>query len=76
MDIKTKFSIEIEKYKALSPDVSFIEIIVEYCEKNEIDLTNVPKFLSPSLKQKIARESSERNLIENFSEYYAMDNYL
>lgn len=75
-DAKTKFSIEIEKIKVRSPDVTYIEIIADYCERNDIDLHIVPRLITVSLKQKISNESKIRHLIEDNTEHFSMDNLL
>lgn len=73
---KIRFSIEIEKLKELSPDVTFIEIITEYCELHDIDINTVPKLLTTSLLQKISKESKVFHLIEDLSDHHAMEDLL
>lgn len=75
-DMRTRFSIDIEKLKGNSPDISYIDIIVEYCEPREIDLTQVPKFLTPTLKQKITRECKNVRLIFDQADHFSMDDFI
>lgn len=75
-DTRTRFSLEIENIRLRSPDVSYIELIADYCEKNEIDFTTVPKLLTINLKQKIAIEAKRLNNINDVSDHYSMDNLL
>lgn len=76
MDIKNHFSVEIEKMRALSPDVQFIELIVIYCEKHNIDLDMVPKLLEPTLKSKIRLEARANNSIVDPVVHHTMDAFL
>lgn len=75
-DARTKFSIEIEKIKIKSQDVTYIEIIADYCEDHGIDIQTVPRLITVSLKQKIANESKQRHLIEDHSDHYSLDTML
>lgn len=76
MDSRTKFSLEIERLKLNSPDVSYIDVIVEYIQDHDIDFHVVPNLLSVSLKQKIEMESAKRFLIDAKDEHFSMDELL
>ena len=51
-----KFSEEIEKIHSDNSGMSYIDSIVFFCEKNNIDVESVPKLISKPLKEKIKCE--------------------
>ena len=54
---------EIEKLKAASPRLSYIECTVEICEQFDVDYESLKKVLSKNIKEKIEREAMELNLL-------------
>jgi len=56
------FSQHIEKLANISN--SYIDAIVGYCEKRDIEIESVKKLLSVSLKDKIKNEAEELNLLK------------
>ena len=54
---------EIEKLKAVSPRLSYIECTVEICEQFDVDYDSLKKVLSKNIKEKIELEAMELNLL-------------
>ena len=59
-----QFSLKIEDIKKNSVDMSYMDAILHYCEKQKIDPSEVGKYVSKSLKEKITLEAQSLNLIE------------
>jgi len=59
-----QFSLKIEEVKRQCPDISYLDAILKYCEDNSIDPLDVGKLISKPLKEKIALEAQDLNLIE------------
>lgn len=64
---QAKFAQEIEKLVHGDSDMSYIDAIVHFCEKNSIDLENVPKLISKPLKEKIKYEAMQLNFLKRSS---------
>lgn len=58
-----EFSQHIEK-EAVRTNAGFIDTIVAFCTKNNIEVESVKKLLTTSLKDKIKVEATELNLIK------------
>ena len=58
----SEFSQHIEK-KAVSAG-NYIDVLVEYCTKNDIEIESVKKLLTASLKEKIKAEAIGLNLVK------------
>ena len=43
---------------------SYIDAVVDYCDKNDIEIESVKKLLSTSLKDKIKTEAESLNLVK------------
>jgi len=56
-----KFSVTIEKLVA-NTGLSYIDAIVEHCEKNNLEFEVAAKLLSPALKMKIQNEAASLHL--------------
>lgn len=56
------FSQKIESF-AKKFNLSILESIVSYCEKNEIEMESITNLISEKLKQKIRNEAEELNLL-------------
>lgn len=56
------FSLHIEKI-AKANDVSYIDAILDYCEKNEIEPKEISAMISQSLKEKIEVEYEDLNYL-------------
>ena len=48
-------------------NLGYIDAIVDYCEKNAIDVESVPKLISKPLKEKLKWEATERNFLKRTS---------
>jgi hypothetical protein len=59
----TQFSQHIEKI-AFRTDSSCIDVLVDYCEKENIEIESVKKLLNASLKEKIKQEALDLNLLK------------
>jgi len=62
-----KFSEEIEKIVRDNKDMKYIDAIVFFCEKNNVDVETVPKLISKPLKEKIKCEAIELNFLKRTS---------
>ena len=62
-----RFAQEIERIVA-TDNMSYIDAIVYYCEKNAIDLESVPKLVSKPLKEKLKWEATELNFLKELQE--------
>lgn len=60
---KSKFAEEIESF-VQQHHLSYIDSIVEYCEKNNIDVESVSKLISKPLKERIKCEAMELNFLK------------
>ena len=59
------FSLEVEKLKARSGnDLSYIECVVELCEKFDVEIEVVKSLLSKPIKDKIKSEAISAKLIK------------
>ena len=47
--------------------LGYIDAIVDYCEKNAIDVESVPKLISKPLKEKLKWEATELNYLKRTS---------
>jgi len=63
----SKFAQEIEKLVHANNDMNYIDAIVHFCEKNNIDLESVPKLISKPLKEKIKCDAMELNFLKKTS---------
>ncbi len=59
----SEFSQHIEK-QALRTQLSHMDVLVDYCERNEIEIESVNKLLSTSLKEKIKNEALNLNMLK------------
>jgi hypothetical protein len=63
----SKFAQEIEAIVHTNDNMSYIDAIVYFCEKNNIDVESVPKLISKPLKEKIKYEAMELNFLKKTS---------
>ena len=61
-----KFAVEIETI-VKDNRMSYIDAIVFFCEKNNVDIESVPKLISKPLKEKLRGEAMELNLLKRTS---------
>ena len=62
-----KFSEEIEKIVQTNKDMKYIDAIVHFCEKNNVDVETIPKLISKPLKEKIKCEAMQLNFLKKTS---------
>ena len=60
---KSKFAEEIESF-VQEHRLSYIDSIVEYCDKNSIDIESVSKLISKPLKERLKCEAMELNFLK------------
>jgi len=63
----SRFAQEIERLVQTEENVNYIDAIIIFCEKNNIDLESVPKLISKPLKEKIKYEAMELNFLKKTS---------
>ena len=61
------FTEEIERIVLDNKDMRYVDAIVFFCEKNNIDVESVPKLISKPLKEKIKCEAIELNFLKRTS---------
>lgn len=61
-----RFSQEIEKIVE-ETGCNYITAIVDYCEKNDIDVELIPKLISKPLKEKLKWNATELNFLKKTS---------
>lgn len=61
-----KFSQEVEQI-AYENSMNYIDAIIHYCEKNEIEIESVPKLISKPLKEKLKYDAQKLNYIKKTS---------
>ena len=62
-ETKTSFSLQIEEER-LRLGASYIDTIVDYCQRKNLDIEAVASVLSPAIKEKIRGEAEQLNLLE------------
>jgi hypothetical protein len=61
-----RFSQDVEKI-AHENSMNYIDAIVHYCEKNEIEIESVSKLISKPLKEKLKYDAQKLNFIKKTS---------
>ena len=61
-----RFAQEIESIVS-KDNMSYIDAIIYFCEKNAIDLESVPKLIPKPLKEKLKWEATELNFLRRTS---------
>ena len=61
-----RFSQEVEKV-AFENEMNYIDAIVFYCEKIEIEIESVPKLISKPLKEKLKYDAQKLNFMKKTS---------
>ena len=59
-----KFSQEVEKIAIDNSDMNYIDAILHYCEKNEIEIESIPKLISKPLKEKLKFDAQKLNYMK------------
>ena len=63
---KEKFTENIEKF-VQETGMTYIDAIVEYCDRNNIEVESVSKLITRPLKEKIRYEATELNYLKKTS---------
>ena len=63
----SRFTQEIENVVTNNSNMSYIDAVVYFCEKNSIDVESVSKLISKPLKEKIKYEAIELNFLKKSS---------
>lgn len=63
----SRFAQEIESLVQTNGEMGYIDAVVHFCDKNNIDVEAVPKLLSKPLKEKIKYEAMELNFLKKSS---------
>lgn len=63
----SKFTQEIETLVQENSEMNYIDAIVHFCEKNNIEVESVPKLITKPLKEKIKYEAMELNFLKRTS---------
>ena len=63
----SRFAQEIESLVHVNDDMNYIDAIIFFCEKNNIDVESVHKLISKPLKEKIKYEAMELNFLKRSS---------
>ena len=59
---KSKFSKMVEK-AVIDYRLSYIDAIVHLCDKNDIEMEDINKFINPTLKEKLEAEAMRLNFL-------------
>jgi len=59
----TEFSMFIER-EAKKRKTTYLDMIVDYCQKKDIEMESITSIITPSLKEKIKFQSNELNLLK------------
>ena len=71
---KKSFSRMVENYMTKHRrDSSYMDAVLELCEKNEIDVRDVKKLLSKQIIEKIEYEARQANLVEGGANTVELD---
>ena len=63
----SRFAQEIESLVHNTEDMNYIDAIIHFCEKNNIDVESVPKLISKPLKEKIKYDAQQLNFMKKTS---------
>ena len=61
------FAQEIETLVQVNKGMNYIDAIIHFCDKNNIDVGSVPKLISKPLKEKLKYEAQELNFLKRSS---------
>ena len=65
--MSSRFTQEIENVVTNNSNMSYIDAVVYFCEKNSIDVESVSKLISKPLKEKLKYEAMELNFLKKSS---------
>ena len=58
-----KFALKIEKIVNTADDISYMDAILDYCEKNSMEPDTIGPLISKPLKEKIEAEARKLNFL-------------
>ena len=50
-------------------DVTYTEVLIEYCEKNNMDFEDIAPLISPFLKSEIHKEAISSNMLKGSRDF-------
>jgi hypothetical protein len=59
----TEFSLYIEE-RVSKERIGYMDAIIDYCTNSEVDIENIGKLITSSLKEKIRYEAEESNIMK------------
>ena len=59
-----EFSLRIENVVKNAPELTYMDAIIDYCEKNEIGVESASKLITKSLKEKIQVQCMKANMLK------------
>lgn len=62
-----KFAEEIESIVHENKEMKYLDAIIFFCEKNNLDVDSIPKLVSKPLKEKLKAEAIDLNLLKRTS---------
>ena len=63
----SRFAQEIESLVQTNEEMNYIDAIIHFCEKNNIDIESVPKLMLPKAIKEIKYEAMELNFLKKTS---------
>lgn len=75
-DKKLAISLDIERYVNVNPDTSYLEACVYFANEYDIDVSDMKKFISESLKQKIRVEAVKNKTIKGSPDTVSLDEFV
>lgn len=66
---------EIEKLIQADGDLSYLEAILQWSEENEVDPSDIKKYISPSLYDKLHSECVNKNMILDKNNSVSMNEF-
>ncbi len=61
------FTEEIERIVLENKEMKYVDAIVFFCEKNNVEVESIPKLVSKPLKEKLKCEAMQLNLLKRTS---------
>ena len=62
--VQARVKAEVEKIAIENNDINYIDAVLIYCEKNEIEIESVPKLISKPLKEKLKFDAQKLNYMK------------
>lgn len=74
-DKKIAISLAIERFVNNNPGVTYLEACVMYAEQEDIDISDMKKYISDSLKQKIHVEAVRNNTVKGSPDTKSLNDF-